>query len=647
NRHQQIVEKLLTTTGIDFKTHYGDGLTILALASKYGHQQIVEKLLKTPGIDFNAKDENGWSAFALASQYGQVKIVEKLLETPGIDINAQDFQGQSPLSLAAEYGQEEIVDKLLANPEIDPNAKDKNGRTALYLAVLSNYEKIVEKLLTFPGIDINAKDKEGKTAISQASFNGREKIMEKLLATPEIDINTQDENGKSPLILASLKGFEKVVEKLLNKPGIDVNAKDKDGYSALSWSLLKGYEKVVEKLLRTPGIEEPTPLVKHFIEILSDLKSQDPRSKGSLTFVSVLPEVLLNTSFHPFPTFLRQIEHYFDETPASRNYYPNEAELLLLLKHPDLMEREPRKTESMTTCLTSISQFIKIGAKLSDQTLKTWGDIGFLTHAFRLWRYDTMGRSQSLFADFGFKPAPENRPLNQVFGKGFLYQEPSSGSFIEFRRGYLLVTHPEKGTLVIRNSSPAFGRDLLKHPAYYLKQALSPSEVLTFDPRTLSDLDSVLHRQHYPNKNNPSNSSALVISALTDTLLDLHSSYQKFKLDTQAFDNGNFTGHRSPGLPKLVQALNRFKSQNMPLPDLAFTQPAFPPYQPYYYHDADMKKTDRFKLTPSHLQELNDFVSGGWSPEKYPESDWIRFLNQAGVENRAELVLLEPEKNKP
>ncbi|MBY0405664.1 MAG: hypothetical protein K2X66_17310, partial [Cyanobacteria bacterium] len=243
---------------------------------------------------------------------------------------------------------------------------------------------------------------------------------------------------------------------------------------------------------------------------------------------------------------------------------------------------------------------------------------------------------------FGFKPAPESRPLNEVFGKGFLFKDQASGSNVEFRRGYLLVTHPKKGTLVIRNSSPVFGRDLLRHPAYYLKKALTPDEILTFDPRSLTDQDSILYREHYPNKNNSDAHSAKRISALTDTLLTINNKYRKFKLDTEAFDNGTFTGHLSPGLPKLVEVLNQLKAQGKPLPDLAFTQPEFPPYQPYFYFDGDMKKIDRFRLTPAHLQELNDFVSGQWSEKKYLESDWIRFLNQAGVENRGELVMLEP-----
>ncbi|MBY0402372.1 MAG: hypothetical protein K2X66_00595 [Cyanobacteria bacterium] len=169
------------------------------------------------------------------------------------------------------------------------------------------------------------------------------------------------------------------------------------------------------------------------------------------------------------------------------------------------------------------------------------------------------------------------------------------------------------------------------------------TELMDFDPRGLTDYDSVIHRDHYPNRKNDNDWSAHSISFLTDGILKIHRDYQKFKLDTEAFENGFFTGHLSPGLPQMVKALNWMQSKRIPLPDLAFVKPEFPPYQPYLYDDADMKKVDRFPLSPSHLQELNDFVSGQWSEQKYLESDWIRFLKKAGVENRGELVMLAPE----
>jgi ankyrin repeat protein len=652
NGHKTVIIKLLKHPKIDLnvKDIYGD--TTLIRASSNGHETIVEKLLSQPKTDINAIDKDGKTALIRASSNGHETVVEKLLSQSNIDINAKDKDEKTALVWASMYGNESVVEKLLNQPNIDINARNDRGYTALAWAAINGNETVVEKLLNHPNIDINAKNKDGQIALTLASMYGHETVVEKLFSQPNIDINAKDNNGNTALSWAAINGNETVVEKLLNHPNIDINAKNNNGQTALTLASMYGHETVFQKLVLnhtlelSPDAKQKLALhllmVKHLILMGKHLTDLNPTNRGTLAFVSLLPDLLLNHSINYLNDNFAKIEQFFDTHPTQRNFHPYEAELLVMLKHPELWDRYPQKTSRLTRCLTSISHFIDVGAKLSDETLKTWGDIGFLTHGFRFWRYDTLGGSQSLLAQFGFRPAPESRPLNEVFGKGFLYKDQPSGSLVEFRRGYLLITHPEKGTLVIRNSSPMFGRDLLRHPAYYLKKPLIPNELLSFDPRTLNDQDSILYRDHYPNRNNSDSHSAKSISALTETLLEINDQYRKFKLDTEAFENGTFTGHLSPGLPKLVNVLNQLKAQGKPLPDLAFTQPEFPPYQPYFYFDGDMKKTDRFPLTPSHLQELNDFVSGQWSEKKYLESDWIRFLTQAGVENHGELVMLEP-----
>ncbi|MBY0405862.1 MAG: ankyrin repeat domain-containing protein [Cyanobacteria bacterium] len=553
----------------------------------------------------------------------------------------------TPLALAAREGHLNIIEKLLTHLDLDINAKDHDGRTALSWALLKGHSNVVACLLAEPGIDFNGKDDRGYTPLAWASVKGDEKNLMQLLACPNIQFNAKDKQGNTPLALASLYGHEKIVALLLAKTTIDINAKnDNEGYTALALASLYGHDRIVDKLLAHPQLEAGVAerkFMKSMVQLMKNFNSQDPQNPGSLGFVSILPDLLLNHSISWMNTLFNRIESAYDNHPSMREYHPNEAELLLLIKHPELMERNPEKIGSLTRCLTSISHFVDVAARLSDQTLKCWGDIGFLTHGFRFWRYDTVGGADSLLAQFGFEPAPETRPLNDVFGKGFLYQRPTSRTLIEFRRGYLLVTNPERGTLVIRNSSPAFGRDLLKHPAYYLKKQMSREQVLAFDPRTLADQDSLLYRRHYPNQINSSHESSQGIVFLTNALLEINTQYRNYKLDTEAFHQGHFKGHLSPGLPKLVKVLTMFQAKGLTLPDLAFTQSEFPPYQPYFYDDLDMKKTDRFPMTPAHLKELTDFVNGAWTERKYPESDWIRFLQQAGVENRGELVMLEPE----
>ncbi|MBY0403887.1 MAG: hypothetical protein K2X66_08305, partial [Cyanobacteria bacterium] len=356
----------------------------------------------------------------------------------------------------------------------------------------------------------------------------------------------------------------------------------------------------------------------------------------------------------------------------------NEAELLLLAKHPDAFAPSSspsgywngNPTSALTTALTSISHFINQSVQLSDTALRAWGEIGFLSHGFRFWRYDTVGGPNSLMAQFGFKPFAQDRPLDDVFGKGFIYENKPKNALIEFRRGYLLVSQKDHGTLIIRNSSTVFGRDLLRHPGYFMDKALSREEIETFDPRTLPDSRSILEKELYKGEGSPymygggahkPSVNDKHMWELVNTILEVKDQYRRFKFDTEAFTEApddvsevlgtqpetpskRFVGHLSPGFPKLVKLLNTLKEQNKPLPDLAFVHPEYPIYQPYTFgEDASGTPQNRYRLTPSHLKELNDFLNGTWSEKKYPDSTWIQFLNQAGVEKRAELVMLAPE----
>jgi ankyrin repeat protein len=698
----EVVEKLLATTGIEVNAKDNLGKTPLALLTKSirpdfkkiePQMKIFELLLAHPDVDVNVKDKegssvllstwfgpfleklilhpkldvnlmtgyNGSNALISATLTQKADKVKTLLSHPKIDVNLKNLEGLNALYWAFKHYDQEISEMITSMPNLEVNGafQKHDGQTALMLAVNNSEESTAfEQLLNRPGVEINAKDDFGLTALSylmrkdtpfepypgyaQFKMIDKHSKLEKLLSYPGIDVNVKDIQGRTPLMHALIAGNETLAERLLFLPGIQINERDQLGMSAVSLAAIFGYTSLLQKLSTMPE-SHISEKEKQRIPFWTALTRQDPKSPGSLMFVSLLPELLFQTPLEELGLLFRSIEKHFDKHPSQRDYHPNEAELLLLLKHPEMIDRNPEKVEKLTTCLTSISHFIDNKAELSDQTLKAWGDIGFLTHGFRLWRYDALGDTNSLLAQYGFHPTPSPRSFNEVFGKGFFYEDKASGILFEFRRGYLVASHPNRGTLVIRNSSPAFGRDALRHPAYYLKQPFTVAELMDFDPRGLQDSDSILHRDHYPNQKDNSDWSAHSISFLTDGLIALQRNYQKFKLDTEAFENGFFTGHLSPGLPKMVKALNWMQSKKIPLPDLAFVKPELPPYQPYFYRDADMQKVDRFPLSPSHLQELIDFVSGQWSEQKYLESDWIRFLQKAGVENRGELVMLAPE----
>ncbi|MBY0404097.1 MAG: ankyrin repeat domain-containing protein, partial [Cyanobacteria bacterium] len=464
-----------------------------------------------------------------------------------------------------------------------------------------------------------------------------------------------DKEGHTPLYYALEQGLESIVQKLIASGADSRNLQQSDSLpvgplleellvlrKSKSWNLLKGLG------------HQPTP----FMTAISQWMERHEVSKvpinpedDYLGLLSCMPKLLLEHSLSDASFLLGQMESFFDRQPNNpMRYHPNEAELLLLLNHPDAVSRQENILRPLTTALTSITRFIETNTPLTDATVKAWGDIGLLTHAFRFWRYDALstpsseGGNTTLLESFGFKAMPFLRPLNDVFGKGFLFTQPKTNALIEFRRGYLLISQKDVGTLVIRNSSPVFGRDLLKHPAYFMPQALTEAEISSFDPRTVPESQHILNKSLY---DTPGNDQKIL--TLSNGLIALKEDYRKFKFDTEAFSSETnhqkqFTGHLSPGLPQLVQFLNRLQAQHKPLPDLAFAHPHLPIYQTFPFgEDAMGNPVHRFKMIPAHLRELNDFIKGTWTETKYPHSTWLEFIRKAGVETRGELVMLEPE----
>ncbi|MBY0402470.1 MAG: hypothetical protein K2X66_01105, partial [Cyanobacteria bacterium] len=390
----------------------------------------------------------------------------------------------------------------------------------------------------------------------------------------------------------------------------------------------------IVQALRSYGPESELPEnIQKLVKRL--LKGKDVTSD----FVNSRADLLLNQPLSIIFRLSRAVSSFFDNTPKRRGFHPNEAELLLLLNHPDLLDRNPNNTADLTLALTSMTRFIaNPRVNLTDTAVKAWASIGSLTNSFRFWKWDAMGGDKSLLSQFGFKVLPTGRP-GDAFGKGFLYKDEASGVTVEFRRGYLLATHPEHGTLVIRNSSPVFGRDLMRHPAYLLPNALTDSEILAFNPKNLPEEKNILHRNVYLGPDGKQNKADQHLLFLTEAIEGVKEEYRRFKLDTSAFEGyGNerhFTGHLSKGLPNIVNLLNQLKetSPEKPLPNLAFTYPRLPIYQP----------NGVYVMTPAHLKELNQFIKGELTGEALAQSDWLKFMTQHGVEQRGELVILDPE----
>lgn len=415
--------------------------------------------------------------------------------------------------------------------------------------------------------------------------------------------------------------------------------------------LARGYDSVYGDLAFRVQKEEISP---------EDLQYLHALNGDENAVVKLMPHWLTGTSPEPVLTWLNQVERHQDlltKHSRSASRHPNEAEMLLLLRSPKdpLDPNAHRKIQwKAISALTSITRFSEAGIKLSSpEMVKLWSNLGLLTHGFRYWRFDAQGGDQSLLAAFGFKPSEKTIENKEAwpFGNGFVLGPErlkacglDPNLHIAFFRGYLLASHPDQGTLLIRNSSPEFGRETLPHPAYYSPKT---QNVVRLDPKK-KDLASdqgwrpILTPELY----RENTGTVGPMRELSEALMKVKGAYRQWKFDARAFDEeGSFIGDQSPGFKPMMAQLREwamyrdFGWKDDP-PVLAFVHPDYPPYKPYA----------TFPLTPRHLKQVAGHLDGTWDQEGVPpalraKTDWIQFL-QTGVEKRAELVLLDARQIK-
>lgn len=139
--------------------------------------------------------------------------------------------------------------------------------------------------------------------------------------------------------------------------------------------------------------------------------------------------------------------------------------------------------------------------RLERPVLENWARIGTLGLSFTKWQMDAMAlwkgqgpkQEPALLEQSGmFQPIPP-RSSDDKFFRGFIHHNPDTGISIELRRAYITIAKPGVGTLVIRNSSPVFGRDLLNEPAYFHPSRAATGPQPSFDPETdLTSIENIL-----------------------------------------------------------------------------------------------------------------------------------------------------------
>ncbi len=406
-------------------------------------------------------------------------------------------------------------------------------------------------------------------------------------------------------------------------------------------------------------------------------------SNTNKAFAYLLSDLL----FHCDPTdcsvLLRTVERLYDSYSEVHGHHPNEAEMLALCNHPLYAPQEMKNEDfgHVTAAATGITRFLKQRVDLSWDTVEVWGKIGTLSHSFLKWKFDAQrvwkrDRSRVVFpalleewgmqridADpkhgVGFVLKPNSKTIHILSGVregNPHWEEFDSDTFFLFRHSHMLISHPERGTTLLRNSSPIFGRDKFSHPAYHSRLGIGAGYSAE-DLKFLSDYD--LKRDFLPILDlelNRDNERLLDIAFLVSLVQAIDSDYARWKFDTnyysawtvgaeQSFEDSLLGGFYSEGYESMVEWLSARQrhSKADDLPELAFVHPDYPPFHAYPFHITGESEPKRALSLDAEKIKLLKLHRDFNAPEEDLERTGIRnFFQLAGFDTKANLILRTP-----
>lgn len=442
----------------------------------------------------------------------------------------------------------------------------------------------------------------------------------------------------------------------------------------------------------------------------------EERTAAGLRFLE-LTQILFGGR-HPreIETMVHQIEDLMDHHSQLHFWHQSEPELALMLGHPGMDYTNANDHDvgnTISRSLTGIYRlFFRNIQSLDPVARETIGKLGFLTHSFKFLRYDTEREKlwlgdgaaivpgSSLIEQFGLErvdpratdrhrdqPTRDHfgrgyvlRPHSDLLTKGWLARDPNLDPefHIEFRRAYILANHPKLGTILIRNSSPIFGRDTLQHFAYWgptPTDELNDALDLLYPERLIASrqLRPVLTAEGRDYKNV---AIGLVqsqsVTRLVDGILAVKDGYRRWKFDTDATTawesdpqtNARYPSgagmHLSEGFPAVVKHLverqrfiaaartNGFEVRER-LPDLAFFHPYLPAWHPEQFSFAP--RPDSAEVTRTRLRVSREVLEGlqklaardlrASDLQRLKHTGLMEFL-VAGAQAQAELVMIPP-----
>ncbi len=444
-------------------------ISIAAETNAFHHRKALVKLLLRNGASRMEKSEKG--SIPLAIQLvGNVPALEALLEE-GLDPETALPDGQTLLHLAITKQRSESV-KLLLAYGADPNRLDNNGHFPLYKACQTGSLQSVTYLLK-AGASLQMKTRLGTTPI-HAALNSTNSGNLSLLMKHGAALQPYDFKENALLARAVERDYPQTIQHVLLLgviPNLEEAFWQKLETSHERWRNLPS----ILSALQAAGYDSER-VRKHqdILKLGHALKKGDPVAfwQQWQTQADQIPAIYLKELFW-------QVE-YTHPVPLGRKLLP---ELLAILQpYAQKVNRNPSDLSFATAAITRLYNFL--GAhinKLDPAAYNTWLQVGAMGMGFSRWKFDAMTlykgqgprQEKSLLEQSGlFQPVPP-RTSDAVYHRGYLHRDEETGLTVELRRAYMVVSHPSLGTLVVRNSSHHFGRDLLEEPAYYSPHGLA------------------------------------------------------------------------------------------------------------------------------------------------------------------------------
>jgi hypothetical protein len=429
-----------------------------------------------------------------------------------------------------------------------------------------------------------------------------------------------------------------------------------------------------------------------FLRSGDEITSDYPNERGLSVFQVASNLLYVNQENRPISYFLEHLP----KGPALAGHRNQSDFLLLLNQNPEAADSSSaglQMLESLGISRTPRSGMTR-GEAPANQIHWALSRIGSLNYSFARLRFDAMstilkesdGSEQklqpSLLSLFGAtcisSSEAQQRSVvqrfgSQSYGSQFFFEPGTiegryscfsidskssqevtrtvdSRTTVSLRQGYYLVSNPNYGTLIIRNSSPEFGRTLMTDSAIYLTATVTrqlSAEDLKFpsqqvlnsgtNPIEIKDLDRIRG-----------------INFLIDELQGTLQLYRNWKFDTTStgawqdlFEAGEkqlVGAHLSPGFGEFVAHLKAIYEYHRESPDLAlalaFVHPDFPSWRQFPFTSAD-ESVRRFLPVDDELIRCLEHLANGDGDERELQATGFRnFVQQAGLDKQGELMIM-------